>query len=382
MISEVFIVSRNGIPLASWSAKKSGHKVDPGLVGGFLSAVSMFAGGATGEEVKVIGLDPSLLLFEEKQDFFSVVMVNDPKAKDLGEYILKAVTEQFISDFRKNLKDFSGSVEIFTAFNAKIGQIITECGADAIVSWQKQHKKGLSNLGGLLLLERDTNRLLYREGIAVQNLDPVLYFVPALVEVSSSLIDRLDGGKMVRFTANPMEPEQLVIETRGLANVVTLSETGRDWTQWIKHNSTLSEVQNLKPSVLGQITPLSDLIKTLNHREHAAPLLIAMDRSGDSWVFTYGKAQENVVNFGLVEIRRWWSLEREIAKWIFNNELWISYIEGEAISAVLFSLGNTAILQIGPTKLIRQIASPGEIEDFIRHFYSPTQKLLTNETSR
>ena len=141
MISEVFIVSRNGIPLASWSAKKSGHKVDPGLVGGFLSAVSMFAGGATGEEVKVIGLDPSLLLFEEKQDFFSVVMVNDPKAKDLGEYILKAVTEQFISDFRKNLKDFSGSVEIFTAFNAKIGQIITECGADAIVSWQKQHKK-------------------------------------------------------------------------------------------------------------------------------------------------------------------------------------------------------------------------------------------------
>ncbi|MHA1840005.1 MAG: hypothetical protein ACTSYO_08650 [Candidatus Ranarchaeia archaeon] len=365
MIDELFIVTRHGIPLATWSSPRQKKRIDPGLVGGFLSAVGTFAGGTTGQEIKAIGLDPSLLLFEDKGEVLFVVMVRNRQAQVLGEHVLRAVSEQFMSEFGDAVQGFTGSIEKFVKFRPRIKQLLAEAGVDAIEKWHSNNNAGNYGLGGLLLLNKERSRLLYKEGKAVQNLDPILFLVPSLVDVSNNLIDRLNGGQMIKYTAYPMEPEQLSIENRGLATVVKIIETGRDWHRWTMSNVKSLRNVNITPSSLGEQTTLPRLLKNVVRREKVAPLVIGMHRTGDSWVFKNGKAQENVLNNGLVELRRWWALERQLSEWIFNSELWISRLEGIGISAFLINLGSFAVLQVGDTKLIRHLTEDSQIQRLI-----------------
>ncbi len=117
-ITEFWVINHAGLPLFCYAPEK---KLDPGLVGGFFSAIQNFAKELESKEreyIRNISFGENNYIFrlnEELNLFFVAKSPKKVKVKKINSH-LKSLEEMFIEQFRDFVIDFDGNTTRFQSF--------------------------------------------------------------------------------------------------------------------------------------------------------------------------------------------------------------------------------------------------------------------------
>ena len=126
---ELWCLNNHGIPLFYHHPKmkkdeKNLDSLDSAqLISGLFSAIQTMAESTLNEDVTLIELNKTKLLFNRKENITVIARVKLSEHKSSVKSLLRKVTENFINDFRDILDDWMGNTLIFDKFKEQVSDL-------------------------------------------------------------------------------------------------------------------------------------------------------------------------------------------------------------------------------------------------------------------
>lgn len=125
---ELWCLNNHGIPLFYHNPeiKKKEENIESldsaQLISGLFSAIQTMAESTLNEDVTMIELNKSKLVFNRKDNITVIARVNLSEHKTRVRSILRKVTDNFINDFKDILEDWMGNTLIFDKFKEHVSE--------------------------------------------------------------------------------------------------------------------------------------------------------------------------------------------------------------------------------------------------------------------
>jgi len=199
----------------SWhSESKEGE--DDDLFSGFLTAINTFASAERGEDIKVLKLDPSTIIFERIQEYDLVFVITTKKEEfiELLHSFLHDLIDSFINLFHDILqKEFDGEVTKFEVLDKEVKDILYSYGIDTINSLINKVDEG-GILKSIIFLEPKGGNILFIHAKQYVNREKISFLIPLIVN-SSKLLYRNNLKENARWILlTSARNEILLVETR------------------------------------------------------------------------------------------------------------------------------------------------------------------------
>jgi len=215
IIDDLMIIAEGGSLLFSWHGTED-VTTDDDLVSGFLSAIDSFATSEKGEALKVLKLDPTIIIFDKAEElnlkFIITTKINE--IVELLNRILHETIELFTELYRNDLKErFDGRIDRFREFKKHFENTLRAHGLDNFREIETEIQKE-EYLKSVILLDPNNAEVLYIKATHYVNIDKLSFFIPLILNTIKIIYEDYLKQKSLWVLVNSLDKEILLIEPR------------------------------------------------------------------------------------------------------------------------------------------------------------------------